>query len=371
MGGFGWIAVISALVQYGFARDIGGVLSGSPALAPEMPLIKSKIEQKVSDALASAAPAQPSQFERPAPITPHDGKAMASVGGSAGLEVAKPTMNAQLSQHLFQFQKNVQTEQCMDIAEEMNMNEATARAHVHLMVVLGCLQDEMFKTAERLVTRDKSAESSLTLLATEMVSDGGDGSAGDLVNYMDRIIKCQVEPMAETKTILQKILELGLEKSLKTSFVENLLRGTNSYDPALMLDNVGNSLMHSAVLSGVWHMPTTLFNLENKKNIGDPSRKLNGAYWLISVLLHRNDAGKRPLDMCTTANMADKLKRVFRVYTFYFEMRAIQFGLEDVMREVNSLLKSSGTTPFASSSPTPYAAAAQKFASQNFAAGAA
>eukprot|EP01071_Lankesteria_metandrocarpae_P001090 Lankesteria_metandrocarpae@DN1271_c0_g1_i1.p1 len=232
---------------------------------------------------------------------------------------------------------------CSDVINGLSTNEGTTEAYISLTVVQGLLDGSAMETASDNVQADKNMEITLTQLATQMIREGASDGQGDLVHHMGDIIKC-VSDEETGRTLLQSMVVKGMEKSLKTPFAAQLMRGSSEYDPAVASDKFGNTLLHLAVMSKGVNVPKTLIQIEQDKNKEDPSRRMNILYWISSCLDHTNDDGMKALALCESTTMADELKRMFRTFALFFKTQAKKHGLStETANNTMDMLKTSGT----------------------------
>eukprot|EP00382_Lankesteria_abbotti_P003444 CAMPEP_0113845740 /NCGR_PEP_ID=MMETSP0372-20130328/926_1 /TAXON_ID=340204 /ORGANISM="Lankesteria abbotti" /LENGTH=367 /DNA_ID=CAMNT_0000814819 /DNA_START=94 /DNA_END=1197 /DNA_ORIENTATION=+ /assembly_acc=CAM_ASM_000359 len=265
-----------------------------------------------------------------APVVPHGLLSSSHPAVAVLLGGTKPAVPQAVMPYLSKFARPIPTENCDVIYRELyNAGNMAGMYISNLLSTLCPTREREHAWTQR---AEKECVNSMNLLNKSLDSRSGDyvaDGAKDLSEFMDRLVSCYVDE-ENRRTIFQTMLLYGLNQCVQTEFAFNLFRGSATVDPSLTLDNDGNTLMHLAVMSDTSYTWNSLFRMETRKNAFDATRKMNGLYWIFSVLLHRNNSGKLVIDTTSSSkNSFQDLKALFRAAAKYLQDQCKKFGCND------------------------------------------
>lgn len=242
-------------------------------------------------------------------------------------QVVKPFIRTSMKPHLPTFVPyNQDRVPCSQVLTEMSQDLSVSGRAYLLFNILAAVDPHAHQDPGESVQCDKEARAAMDELYRAGIETGhfgtslyagatGTGAIG-VFGYFEKLTECDAEP-ATGRTLYQKLIELGMEQSCRSDLVASFLsKETKSgFNPSLVLDKTGNTLLHLAALSG----SVSTFDLIVKRETEQPflfdgsERPVHsGYYWLLGALSHTNQAGKKALDLAPTHGLRLRLKRTFR-----------------------------------------------------------
>ena len=246
-----------------------------------------------------------------------------------------PVIEALMKTHLAAFIPYKESkESCSNVLDNMT-NDPVASSKAYLLFnILVSVSNFSHVNPQESVQADKEVYSALDELYRKAISTlrlefavdnekGGPSSVGPLT-YFDRLTEC-IADTENGRTLYQKFIEMGMEKSLQSFFSKSILSQENGsgYEPSLALDKIGNTVLHLAAMSGSVSILEELLERHGSQLTPIGNRDPNhGYYWILSCLHHKNDQGKTVLDLAKSPGFRLSLKRTYRTLAHFLRRTA-------------------------------------------------